>query len=547
MGAAFAAGLAVQGVMPLLGERTGVVTDNLLLALIALVTTLGHCAQARMSRGTQRLAWVLAAVAAGLWSASSVVDTVDVFLFTETSLDELMAVGAALCSLAALVLLGSVGRAGRGDRLPRLLDVATVSGALFLLAWEFVVGPAHARLPGFSGPLIVMVVLPEMIGAAYAVVLLSRSLSNRGDTALTLLALGLMAFAATMLLAVYNAAHQLPWYATGVGAGYVVAGLLTALASRAPLPVETFTEQAHRAGRWLLLPYLPVGLAFAVAAGRYVRTGTVTAALFWLLLATATLVLVRQFLNLRVNQRLADELRRRSAELAHQASHDALTGLANRAGFQQRAEAALAAAGPDGLTGVLLIDLDGFKAVNDTYGHGAGDALLVGVAARLRAGVRGGDTVARLGGDEFAVVLPHLNHPGEVHDIGRRVLHHLTEPIDVGGTVVTARGSVGATVGVGARHDPLELVEQADVALYEAKAAGKGVVRVHASVSAGRFAGEQQREPQGVVLGGEIDGVHGETGGPQVAPHGRQGSGPVVHDERRAHQRVADHHGQVQA
>ncbi|BCJ47648.1 hypothetical protein GCM10010168_20060 [Actinoplanes ianthinogenes] len=516
-GTAIAAGLAVQGLLPLLGSRTGVVADNVLLALIALVTTLGHRRQARTSRGQQRWAWSLAAAAAGLWSASSVVDTVDVFLSADASLDELLAVGAALCSLVALVLLGSAGRAGHGDRLSRLLDVATVSGALFLLAWEFVIEPAQARLPGLSGPLVVSVLLPELIGAAYAVVLLSRSLSHRGDTALTLLALGLLAFAATMLLAVHNLAHQLPWYATGVGAGYVIAGLLTALASRAPLPPETFTEQAHRAGRWLLLPYLPVSLAFAVAAWRYLHTGSLTAALFWLLLATATLVLVRQFLNLRVNQRLADELRRRGAELAHQAAHDPLTGLANRAGFQQRAEAELAAAGPDGLTGVLLIDLDGFKAVNDTYGHAAGDALLVGVAARLRAGVRGDDTVARLGGDEFAVVLPHLNDPGEVYDIGLRVLHQLTEPIDVGVAVITARGSVGATVGVGGRHEPLDLVEQADVALYEAKAAGKGVVRTHGSV----------------LIGGP-----GSVGGDRIgnAPHA--GEHVVLHDEQHVGRRA---------
>ncbi|MFC4063580.1 diguanylate cyclase domain-containing protein [Actinoplanes subglobosus] len=478
---AIVAGSAVQGLAPLLEPRAAVVSDNILLAVIAFVTTLGHVRQARLSRGRRRVVWSLAAFSAGFWALSSVIDTVDVFMATEAVLDEGLAVGAAICSLAALVALDAVGRAGLAGWLPRLLDVATVAGALFFLAWEFVLGPAYARLPGGSGPLVVLVVLPELIGAAYAVVLLSRSLSDRGDVALSLLASALMTFAVTMLLAVHNFAQGLPWYATGVGAGYVVAGLLTALASRAPLPSETFTDQSRQNGRWTLLPYLPVGLAFGAAAWRFVRTGNVTAVLFWLLLATASLVLARQFLNLRVNQRLADDLRRQRAELAYQASHDSLTGLANRAGFQHRAQTALAEAGPDGLTGVLLIDLDGFKAVNDTYGHSTGDALLVGVAARLRAGMRGDDTVARLGGDEFVVLLPHLAHPDEARDIGVRVLELLAEPIDVGAVVGTARGSVGATVGVGARYQPLELVEQADVALYEAKAAGKGVVRGYAT------------------------------------------------------------------
>ncbi|MEU4621927.1 GGDEF domain-containing protein [Actinoplanes sp. NPDC023801] len=504
---AIAAGLAVQGLVPLLESRTAVVFDNLLLALIALVTTLGHVRQARLSQGRRRRAWWLAAVAAGFWSLSSLIDTADVFTSTETMLDEILAVGAAICSPIALVILGAAARGDLVSRLPRLLDVATVAGALFFLAWEFVLGPAYARLPEGTGPLIVLVVLPELIGAAYAVVLLSRSLSSRGDVALSLLAAALMAFAATMLLAVHNLAQELPWYATGVGAGYVIAGLLTALASWAPLPAQTFTGRTRQDGRWALLPYLPVSLAFGAAAWHFIRTGNVTVVLFWLLLSTASLVLVRQFLNVRVIQRLADDLRCQRAELAHQASHDSLTGLVNRAGFQQQAHAALATAGPDGLTGVLLIDLDGFKAVNDTYGHGAGDALLVGVAARLRAGVRGGDTVARLGGDEFVVLLPHLNHPDDATDIGARVLEQLTEPIDVGGTLLTARGSVGATVGPGGRYQPLELVEQADAALYEAKAAGKGVVRSYATaVESHRDGADPVDEGQGTSEAAGHDG-----------------------------------------
>jgi ABC-type multidrug transport system fused ATPase/permease subunit len=357
--AAVAAGLVVQACLPLLGDRTGVVFDNVLLALIALVTAIGHARQTRLSRDRRRAAWALACAAAVLWSLSSAIDTVDAFLSLDTGSDEFLAVSAAIASLVALVLLGTADRVGPAVRLRRGIDVATVSGALFFLAWEFVLAPASATLPPSASTMITMVLVPEIIGAGYALVLLSHSLSRRGDEALSLLAAGLLGFAATMLLAVHNLVEGLPWYATGVGAGYVIAGLLTALASHAPLPSGTFAEENEDAGRWALLPFVPVGLAFAAAAWRYVHSGNVTAVLFWLLLATSALVLVRQFLSMRTTRKLTDDLRAQRAELAHQASHDALTGLVNRTAFQQRATATVAAAGADGLTGVLLIDLDG--------------------------------------------------------------------------------------------------------------------------------------------------------------------------------------------
>lgn len=496
IGAVLVAGALVQVSVPLLPARAGVVLDNVLLALIGLVTAIGHAGQARATRGRSRVAWWLACAAAALWSASSWVDTADAYLVTDTALDELLAVSAALASLAALLLLGGIGTAGRADRLRTLIDVATVAGALFFLAWEFVLAPAYATLPGRTGTMILAVLAPEILGAAYALVLLARSLSRRGDQALSLLAVGLTCFAVTMLLAVHNIVEGLPWCATGVGAGYVIAGLFTALASRAPLPSEVFDADRNQ-GRWAFLPYVPVGLAFAAAAWRYVRTGNVTAVLFWLLLATSALVLIRQALSLRTNQRLNRDLEEQRAKLAHQASHDALTGLPNRAAFQDRAAAVLAAAGAAKVTGVLLLDLDGFKTVNDTLGHAAGDDLLVGVAARLRGAVRPGDTVARLGGDEFVVLLPGLPDAGHVDEIGGRILRRLTEPVTVGDTLLAARASIGAAVATGSLADPLDLVKRADVALYEAKAAGKGVLRRHAwpaSAAGGRdLAGDPRR------------------------------------------------------
>ncbi len=482
--AVITAGALVQALLPVLPPLTALVADNVLLAVIAMVTVVGHIGQARASRGRTRLGWSLAAAGAGSWSLSSWVDTVGVLLTATTALDEWLAILAALLAVTALGLAGMSGSAGGEANLRRLIDVATVAGALFFLAWELVVDPGYVGGESDDTLVVVLVLVPEITGAAYAVVLLSRSLSRNSDLALSLLALSLAAFATTVLLAVHNAAQGLPWYATGVGAGYVIAGLLCALASRAPLPPETVNRDEQDVGGWAMLPYVPVVLAFAAAAWRYLHTGYLTPVLFWLLLGTAVLVMTRQFLSLRTTVRLTHRLQEQQERLAYQASHDGLTGLANRTAFQVHATAVLQTAAADELTGVLVLDLDGFKQVNDTLGHAAGDELLVGVAARLRAAVRTGDTVARLGGDEFVILLPRLRRAEDVERVGGGILRRLAEPITLADRPVGVRASIGAAVAVGTGTAAPELVKQADAALYQAKAGGKGIMRRHTPAEA---------------------------------------------------------------
>jgi diguanylate cyclase (GGDEF)-like protein len=159
------------------------------------------------------------------------------------------------------------------------------------------------------------------------------------------------------------------------------------------------------------------------------------------------------------------------AQLQHNAFHDTLTGLANRALFADRLDHALARtdrlAAP---VAVLFVDLDDFKAVNDGSGHTAGDELLVAVARRLRETLRPSDTIARLGGDEFAVLIEDAAEPGRPAVAAERLLAALAEPFD--GTRITA--SVGIATGAAGQHDAAELLRHADVAMYAAKAAGKG-------------------------------------------------------------------------
>ena len=156
------------------------------------------------------------------------------------------------------------------------------------------------------------------------------------------------------------------------------------------------------------------------------------------------------------------------AVIRHQAQHDALTTLPNRNLFGER----VASAAERGQPAVLFVDLDDFKRVNDSLGHAVGDALLITVADRLRACVRPDDTAARLGGDEFAVLLASADADGAAL-VAQRILARLGEPFDLGGTTVSVRASIGIATTSSDRRDA-DLLRDADVAMYVAKAAGKG-------------------------------------------------------------------------
>ncbi|GLZ02423.1 sensor domain-containing diguanylate cyclase [Actinoplanes sp. NBRC 103695] len=162
--------------------------------------------------------------------------------------------------------------------------------------------------------------------------------------------------------------------------------------------------------------------------------------------------------------------------LVHDASHDALTGLRNRAAILRAIDHELTAR--QSLVAVLYLDLDGFKKVNDTFGHDAGDAMLVAVADRLRRSVEGSGEVGRLGGDEFAAVLPRVTCLEDAVEVAQRVLADLAEPMTVGGDAFHPVASVGVALGRTGRTKTDELLSRADAAMYRAKRDGKGCWRV---------------------------------------------------------------------
>ncbi|HET6531510.1 MAG TPA: EAL domain-containing protein [Actinoplanes sp.] len=200
--------------------------------------------------------------------------------------------------------------------------------------------------------------------------------------------------------------------------------------------------------------------------------------------------------GLVLNTRDISERKELQDQLVHEAYHDALTQLANRALFRERVSEALAAREPDRDVTVLFLDLDGFKEVNDSLGHLAGDQLLVQVADRLRESVRAHDTVARFGGDEFAVLVESQVGSPDAEAVAGRIVDSLHEPFRIDTRDIHVQASIGLAAAVvsgaedgqpdEAQRDAEQLMRNADLAMYKAKSAGgSGFASYHPDMHAG--------------------------------------------------------------
>jgi diguanylate cyclase (GGDEF)-like protein len=177
---------------------------------------------------------------------------------------------------------------------------------------------------------------------------------------------------------------------------------------------------------------------------------------------------------------LEDISERRSAErkIAYLAHHDLLTGLANRALFRDQLGHAFTDPAPAKSFAMLCLDLDRFKAVNDSFGHPVGDGLLVAVADRLRAAVRAGDTVARLGGDEFVILQLNVSDLSETIALAHRIVETISTPFVIEGHLLSIGVSIGIAMAPGDRMNAEQLLKHADQALYRSKQAGRGTWRI---------------------------------------------------------------------
>jgi len=171
------------------------------------------------------------------------------------------------------------------------------------------------------------------------------------------------------------------------------------------------------------------------------------------------------------------EQRRSEVKIEYMAHHDALTDLANRVLLNDRLEHALSRVQHGEMVAVHHLDLDQFKAVNDTFGHPCGDKLLRTVAERLRGLVAEADTIARMGGDEFVIVQATIADPADATSLAQGVIDALSEPYDIDGQQAVIGVSIGISVGPGDGSNPDKLLRNADLALYRAKSDGRGTFR----------------------------------------------------------------------
>ncbi|HEX6347146.1 GGDEF domain-containing protein [Umezawaea sp.] len=380
---------------------------------------------------------------------------------------------------------------GAADSLPNhrsklvvVLDGLIVVGSLFVLTWVSAL-ESIARAWATSGPGFATVVAHPVAYLVLLVTLLVTSWTHRPvrQTPMLFLALAALAQSASGWIFAWLVSHGAEAIPPLADVGFMVCPVLLLLSSLAPTRGKHARTGGLGTGELLhlLVPYLPM-----LITGLFIVVGTATGVRFNPLeiyagLGVVLLVVVRQLVTLMDNARLLDQLHESREQLRHQAFHDPLTGVANRELFRERLTAALRRGEPVVLA---FIDVDGFKHVNDNFGHAEGDAVLRIVATRLQHCVRDEDTVARLGGDEFGVLV----ESGEVDpsEIGNRVLDALRSPHQTQGREHEVRASVGiahrTTQDATVTAD--DMLGSADAAMYTAKRLGKGMVVVHGSLPA---------------------------------------------------------------
>jgi diguanylate cyclase (GGDEF)-like protein len=354
-----------------------------------------------------------------------------------------------------------------------LLDAVLIATGLLYVTWATVLGPVYrAEGGGIAALASLAYPLADMIIASM-VLILARSAVPAMRTPAALAAIGVLLMCASDSTYVYLSVQGTYRPGHGGDIGWFLGFMVVAVAT--PRRHELAGSSAPAGGQsgWLLLPYLPFVLALGTAVAQFVvRHGQVEPTLYVLSTVLTVLVMVRQLIVMGDNRRLNRRLRGAVEDLRYRAYHDPLTRLANRDMFLEAVERALTPA-TGAQVGVLFIDLDAFKPVNDTLGHAAGDRVLIVVAERLNRAARLGDVVARLGGDEFAIMLPDLLSTADAKAVAQRIQSGLEQDIDIDGEVMRVGASIGIAYGRAGRIGLGELLRNADVAMYTAKLQGR--------------------------------------------------------------------------
>ena len=373
--------------------------------------------------------------------------------------------------LCGLLVFPVARRAAERVRLGLDLAVVVIGGSAVVV--YVVLGPAAVEdgANAFQTAFSIAYPVGDMVLLVGLASLLLRQSIPSARHALSLMAGGLVFFVVADLVYGYITLHSSYQGGDPVDTLWMVAIAFVVVAGAAQgavsQPEHVVADRGRAQVGWL--PYVAVAAGFVVLlASQSNQRFFPDRSLSLIAVLLAALVAARQFLAQRDLVGAQDRLR-------HQALHDALTGLPNRTLVLDRADQMLARARREQTpVAALYVDIDGFKHVNDTFGHAAGDELLMAVAARLSSVVREGDTVGRLGGDEFVVLLDAATLAAGPELVVERVLEVLRQPVSVSGSsarplVITA--SIGLAMGQRVNAD--QLLRDADLALYEAKATGK--------------------------------------------------------------------------
>jgi diguanylate cyclase (GGDEF)-like protein len=410
------------------------------------------------------------------WSAARVLWLLDTG-FADAGLVA-MPVLAYLAVLSAATAMRRPGpTSARRDVIVLAIDGVLVAGSIVALTWSALPDRVFQNLhesPWAAGLAMAYPIADLILAIMVVLLLTTRPAPRPGRVPLWLAAGGFVAIGVADMLRLVQLTGGLTILES---AGYLIGPVLIALAAGYPPGRGDETEVIRVEADWLhlLLPYVPVITTGVVIAVRTASAGGLSpfeAYLGWLGLG---LVVARQMFTIVDNTVLLARVSEGQQRLRHQAYHDPLTGLANRALFRERLVVALDAHRRQRRPVALLFaDLDDFKLINDSFGHAMGDRLLHAIADRLHGCVPPEDLVARLGGDEFAVLLEH--RPEDAEPIGHRILAALHDPFVIDGQTVGVGASIGLVVPDSSDTALTAdgLLRRADAAMYVSKRRGKG-------------------------------------------------------------------------
>jgi len=457
-----AVGVLTSAGYPLLREGTLAATlaYNGVGALCVLVILWG----VRRNRPDNRRAWYLYAAGVATFVAADIVYEVSGLVLGTHPYpfwDDTLYFTAYPIFCAGL-LLAARGRARHTWDLPGAIDAAVIATGVGLVYWVFMIGPT---LAGTGTPL-----LERLVTVGYPVcdvvmcAVMSRLLNRAGGRSTGMLMMAAGCGVNLICDVVWNLGESFASYSGGlINAGFLLSYVCWAAAPLHPSVRVTRHAPPGKPDKFGLARLAQLAVCTLLAPAVLFTQGARHQKIDWVAIGVGAVVLF-----LLVLARMAGfvgKVQHQAGRLEALAMRDDLTGLANRRLFEERLGEAVEA----GDVQVCLLDLNGFKSVNDRHGHTVGDRLLVAVAGRLNGALRDVDVVARMGGDEFAVLVPGAT-ADEGDTIVRRLGQVLREPVEIGGHVLLVTASVGIADATGT-GDPVEVLRRADVAMY---AAGHG-------------------------------------------------------------------------